>query len=109
MNVTCLSVRTQLEMYNPWKDGCLAFDDDVLLVTKYYRETPESRPVEKCKIELAFQRIDSVKNDTDRLLLLVQTNHDNIIFQFQCLVSERVCDFFRIFRATWTTAWHNYV
>ena len=38
------------EICNPWKDGCLAFTDEMIQVTKYYRESLDSRPTEKCKV-----------------------------------------------------------
>ena len=107
---------TASELYNPWKDGCLSFGAEVIQITKYYRETPESRPIEKCKVQLPrsaatlflfcsimhlkqkkvtlisfqvqvnFQHIETIKNDNERLLLLISTPSEELIFQFQCLV-----------------------
>ena len=46
------------ELYNPWKDGCLAFTEEMIQVTKYYRESLDSRPVEKCKVRGEKDKLD---------------------------------------------------
>ena len=53
------------ELYNPWKDGCLAFTEEMIQVTKYYRESLDSRPVEKCKV-----REREISWTTNELVLL---------------------------------------